>query len=133
MSRRSASLPSLMIGVAIGVTAWAIARRRASMALAAPRAETVLPGEHPPALSGDSSMQTMLTRTNETIRALSTAAQHGSNGLSAQVLRYVASARARVNVAIAEGQVAAAQTRRDLEARLAAAKVDPGSARTAFD
>ena len=133
MSRRSGSVPSLMIGVAIGVTAWAIARRRASMALAASPAEPRLAGGRTLAVSGDSAMQTMLTRTGETIRALSAVAQDGSNGLAAQLRRYATAARARVDVAIAEGQVAAAQTRRDLEARLAAAKVDPGSARTAFD
>jgi hypothetical protein len=49
-----------------------------------------------------------------------------------QLRRYVESARAQLDVAIAEGQVAAAQTRQELEARFAAAKNDPGSARSAF-
>lgn len=58
--------------------------------------------------------------------------QSGPAGILDKVRRYVESARAQLDVAIAEGQLTAAQTRQELEARFANAKNDPASARSAF-
>ena len=49
-----------------------------------------------------------------------------------QIQFYIATARAQVDTAIAEGQAEAARTRRELEDRFAQAKKDPESARSAF-
>jgi hypothetical protein len=112
-----------------------IYRRRASLqALAGPRIGAVLPtGSRALVASGGSTMQQMLVTTSGTIRALSTALiEGGPRGLAAQARRYAESVRAQLDAAIAEGQVTAAQTRQQLEERLAAAKRDPASARSAF-
>lgn len=78
-------------------------------------------------------MQNTSTAALDTLRSFSTALQQGGvNGLVEQGRRYLDSARRQLDVAIAEGQVAAAQTRQELEARFAAAKKDPGSASSAF-
>lgn len=74
----------------------------------------------------------MQSATSNMKRSLSAAMQGGPSGVAAHVQRYVQSARAQLDVAIAEGQAAAAQTRKDLEARFAAAKKDPASVRSAF-
>ena len=78
-------------------------------------------------------MQNMLTTTaSGAVRALSTAVELGPSGLAEQARRYVDLARTQLDVAIAEGKLAAEQRRKELEERLAAAKRDPASARSAF-
>lgn len=77
-------------------------------------------------------MQNILTVATGAVRTLSTALQGGPDGLVEQARHYVEAARTRINTAIAEGQATAVQTRQDLEARLAAAKADPASARSSF-
>lgn len=126
----------LLVGLAVGTAAVAAYRRRASLlALAAPRGNAVLPpAGRELALSGGVAMQNMLISTAAgTARVLSSAVQLGPSGIAEQARRYVQSARVQLDAAIAEGQATAAQTRRDLEARLAAAKADPASAKSAFN
>ena len=77
-------------------------------------------------------MQNLSTTAIDTMRTLSTALQRGPRDLIEQARRYVDSARAQLDAAIAEGQVAAAQTRKELEERFNAAKENPRSARSAF-
>jgi hypothetical protein len=68
-------------------------------------------------------------------RASSTAVQKAqgvfADGL-APIQRYIDSARAQLDVAIAEGQAQAARTRTELEARFEEAKRDPSRGRSAF-
>ncbi|MCA1599586.1 MAG: hypothetical protein LC769_11355, partial [Chloroflexi bacterium] len=52
--------------------------------------------------------------------------------LLAPIQRYIASTRAQLDVAIAEGQAQAARTRQDLEVRFEEAKKDPQRGRSAF-
>ena len=135
MSRRGINpAQGLMVGLAVG-TAVAIYRRRASLqSLSGPGHNGALPpGTRALTRSGGSAMQTLLVTAAGTMHALSTAVQGGPTGLVEQTRRYVESARAQLNVAIAEGQLAAAQTRKELEERFAAAKTNPASARSAFD
>lgn len=78
-------------------------------------------------------MQNVSTTALGAIHNISTTLQQqGPSGLVEQGRRYLDSARRQLDVAIAEGQLAAAQTRRELEERFAAAKKDPSSARSAF-
>jgi hypothetical protein len=77
-------------------------------------------------------MQTLSTTAIDTMRNLSLALQRGPDGFLAEARRYVDAARAQLDIAIAEGQVAAAQTRKELEERFNAAKENPRSARSAF-
>jgi hypothetical protein len=77
-------------------------------------------------------MHTLSTTAIETMRNLSLAMHRGPDGFLAEVRRYLDAARAQIDVAIAEGQVAAAQTRKELEERFNAAKENPRSARSAF-
>lgn len=103
-------------------------------ALSGPRDGAALPpGSRALVPGGGLAMQNMLIATTGALRTLSTAVQGGPNGLVEQARRYVESARAQLDAAIAEGQVVAAQTRQELEARFAAAKADPASARSAFN
>lgn len=125
----------ILLGLAIGATAAAIYQRRTLMqALTAPRSGAALPpGQRSPALLEGAAMQNVSTMALGTIRNLSmTLQQQGPSGLVGQGRRYLDSARKQLDIAIAEGQLAAAQTRRELEERFAAAKKDPGSARSAF-
>ena len=62
-----------------------------------------------------------------------TALQKGVGGIREGIQTYIASARAQLDLAIAEGQATAAQTRQELEQRFVEAKRDPQRARTAFD
>ena len=124
-----------LIGLALGAAAVAIYRQRANLqALAGPRIGAALPhGSRAPVPSGASTVQNMLSTTTGALRSVSTTVtERGVNGLTEQARRYVESARAQLDAAIAEGQLAAAQTRQELEARFAAAKSDPASARSAF-
>ena len=77
-------------------------------------------------------MHTLSTTAIETMRNLSLALQRRPDGFLAEARRYLEAARAQLDVAIAEGQVAAAQTRKELEERFNAAKENPRSARSAF-
>lgn len=135
MSRGS----SILIGLAIGAAAAAVYRRRElAQLLGSPRLVAALPpaGSSPAlsmSMSKGSPMQNVSIRALDTIRDISTTLQQeGPRGLVEQGRRYFESARKQLDVAIAEGQVAAAQTRQELEARFAAAKADPQSARSAF-
>jgi hypothetical protein len=77
-------------------------------------------------------MNTLSITAIETMRNLSLALQRRPDGFLVEVRRYLDAARAQLDVAIAEGQVAAAQTRKELEERFNAAKENPRSARSAF-
>jgi hypothetical protein len=77
-------------------------------------------------------MNTLSTTAIETMRNLSLALQRRPDGFLVEARRYLEAARAQLDVAIAEGQVAAAQTRKELEERFNAAKENPRSARSAF-
>jgi hypothetical protein len=76
--------------------------------------------------------KTLNTTAIDTMHNLSLALQRGPDGWLAEARRYIDAARAQLDVAIAEGQVAAAQTRKELEERFNAAKENPESARSAF-
>lgn len=67
-----------------------------------------------------------------TARSTTATVQRRANDLLATVKGYIASARAQLDLAIAEGKATAAQTRLDLEARFEQAKRDPDSAKKAF-
>jgi hypothetical protein len=128
-------MPTFMIGVAIGAAALAVYRRRSSLsAMLNSRGTLALPaGSRSLISSGESTVQNMLATTaSSAARAISTVAELGPSGLAEQARRYVEQARAQLDVAIAEGKAAAEQRRKELEGRLAAAKRDPASARTAF-
>lgn len=56
----------------------------------------------------------------------------GPSGVVARIQQSLASARAQLDTAIAEGQVAAEKRRTELEDRFATAKKDPTSAQAAF-
>ena len=60
------------------------------------------------------------------------ALQDGPHAVVDEVRRYVETARKQIDLAIAEGKVAAAQTRQELEARFAQAKENPGRGASAF-
>ena len=146
MSRRGSNpVSGLLIGLAIGAVVVAVYRRwAASQALLGPQSRAALPpgsrqsgaavppGSRLPARRGGVAMQTLSTTAIDTMRNLSLALQHGPDGFLAEARRYVDAARAQLDVAIAEGQVAAAQTRKELEERFNAAKENPQSARSAF-
>src|SRR5436309_11841898 len=136
MSRRGPNpVSGLLIGLAIGAVVVAVYRRwAASQALLGPQSRAALPpGSRLPARRGGVAMQkTLSTTAIDTMRNLSLALQHGPDGFLAEARRYVDAARAQLDVAIAQGQVAATQTRKELEARLNAAKENPRSARSAF-
>lgn len=68
----------------------------------------------------------------DSARSTTGTVQRRANDLLATVKGYIASARAQLDLAIAEGKATAAQTRLDLEARFEQAKRDPDSAKTAF-
>jgi hypothetical protein len=128
-------MPTILVGLAVGGAALAVYRRRSSLpALLNSRATLALPpGSRSLITSGGSTVQNMLATTaSGAARALSTVAELGPGGLAEQARRYVGQVRAQLDVAIAEGKVAAEQRRKELEERLAAAKRDPASARTAF-
>ena len=135
MSRRGSNpVSGLLIGLAIGAVVVAVYRRwAASQALLGPQSRAALPpGSRLPARRGGVAIQTLSTTAHDTMRNLSLALQHGPDGFLAEARRYVDAARAQLDVAIAEGQVAAAQTRKELEERFNAAKENPQSARSAF-
>jgi hypothetical protein len=135
MSRRGSNpVSGLLIGLAIGAVVVAVYRRwAASQALLGPQSRVALPpGSRLPARRGGVAMQTLSTTAIDTMRNLSLALHHGPDGFLAEARRYVDAARAQLDVAIAEGQVAAAQTRKELEERFNAAKENPQSARSAF-
>jgi hypothetical protein len=119
-----------LFGLAAGAVAYVAYRRRATLlAMIRPQETTALPaGGTAPVVRGNTAVQS----TNTTAGSGVASWQSGPAGIMDQIRRYVESARAQLDVAIAEGQVAAAQTRQELEARFAAAKNDPGSARSAF-
>jgi hypothetical protein len=132
MSRRSPLAP-ILIGVAIGATAAVIYNRRSLLAIAgAPGRPVLPPGSRALSPNGGLALQNVQNTATSVARSLSTALQGGPSGLIEQAQRYIQTARAQLDVAIAEGQVAAAQTRKELEERFAAAKTDPASARSAF-
>ena len=126
----SSTVPRILFGLAAGAVAYVAYRRRATLLAALrPQETTALPAAGTaPVVRGNTAVQT----TNTTSGSGVTSWQSGPAGIMDQIRRYVESARAQLDVAIAEGQVAAAQTRQELEARFAAAKNDPGSARSAF-
>jgi len=132
--QRSNSVSGLLIGLAIGAVVVAVYRRWAiSQALLGPQSAAALPPDSRlPARNGGAAMQTLSTTASDTMRNLSLALQRGPDGFLAEARRYVDAARAQLDIAIAEGQVAAAQTRKELEARFNAAKENPRSARSAF-
>ncbi len=128
-------VPTILIGLAVGAAALAVYRRRSSLpALLGPGGTLALPPTSRALISsGGSTVQNMLATTaSGAARAVSTVAELGPSGLAEQARRYVEQVRAQLDVAIAEGKVAAEQRRKELEERLAAAKRDPASARTAF-
>jgi hypothetical protein len=77
-------------------------------------------------------MQTLSTTAVNTMRHLSLTLQQRRRELLVEARRYVDAARAQFDVAIAEGRVAADQTRKELEERFNAAKENPRSGRSAF-
>ena len=150
--QKSSILPRILIGVAIGAAAFVLYNRRGIFAgvsgpqpgaqlppgsvgdtvvnadgTPVPRAETFQ--FNPPATGAASG-------TGASVTSASSAAVQKTQGtlahLLAPVQRYIASARAQLDVAIAEGQAQAARTRQDLEARFEDAKKDPARGRTAF-
>lgn len=132
-SGNSSPVPRILFGLAAGAVAYVVYRRRATLlATIRPHDATALPAAGgAPFVRGTTAVQTTNTTTGAGGRTMATL-QSGPSGILDQIRRYVASTRAQLDIAIAEGQVAAAETRRDLEARFATAKKDPSSARSAF-
>ncbi len=156
MSEQGAiTLPRLLIGLAIGAAAMALYNRRAALLHVSgmahdDRAHLALSDSGGLSVQDQSTQARVATTTDAyvihptgtpagTATAIEpkqtpvTALQKGVGGIREQIQRYIASARTQLDVAIAEGQATAAQTRQELEQRFVEAKRDPQRARTAFD
>ncbi len=158
MSERGAiTLPRILIGLAIGAAAAALYNRRAALLSVSgmargDRAELALSDRGGASVQDQSGQSRVTTATDayiihptgtttDTITATAlepkqtpiTALQKGVGGIREGIQNYIASARAQLDLAIAEGQATAAQTRQELEQRFVEAKRDPQRARTAFD
>jgi hypothetical protein len=149
--QKSSILPRILIGVAIGAAAFVLYNRRGIFAgVSGPQpgaqlppgsvGDTVVNADGTPApraetFQFDPSGTTTSTAGTSVTAASSTAVQKAQGTfahLLAPVQRYIASARAQLDVAIAEGQAQAARTRQDLEVRFEEAKKDPQRGRSAF-
>ena len=152
--QKSSALPRILIGVAIGAAAFVLYNRRGIFAgVSGPQpgaqlppsgvgatADTVVNADGTPVprtetFQFDSSGTTTFRASSRVTSASSTVVQKAQGTLApmmAPVQRYIASARAQLDVAIAEGQAQAARTRQDLEARFEEAKKDPARGRSAF-
>ncbi len=155
--QKSSLLPRILIGVALGAAAIIIYNRRGIFSgvsgpqpgaqlptstgdrivnadgTPVPRSETI--AFEPGGTGGGSSAGTGSTIGTSVAQASSTAvrkAQGLFGNLLAPIQRYIDSARAQLDVAIAEGQAQAARTRTELEARFEEAKKDPSRGRSAF-
>ena len=161
MSERGAiTLPRILIGLAIGAAAVAFYNRRAALLSVSgmargDRAELALSDRGGASVQDQSGQSRVATTTDAyvihptgttagttagtTTTALEpkqtpiTALQKRVGGIREGIQHYIDSARAQLDVAIAEGQATAAQTRQELEQRFVEAKRDPQRARTAFD
>lgn len=157
----SGFLPRILIGVAIGAVALVIYNRRGIFGgvsgpqlgaqlpegerianadgTPVPRSETIQFEPVAPRAAGASAGGAGSSRVTgisaSVTRASSTAVQKAqgvfADGL-VPIQRYIDSARAQLDVAIAEGQAQAARTRTELEARFEEAKRDPSRGRSAF-
>ncbi len=150
--QKSSVLPRILIGVAIGAAAFVLYNRRGIFAgVSGPQ-----PGAHlPPSSASDTVINadgTPVPRaetfqfnpsgtgaasgTGASVTSASSTAVQKAQGAFAHLLApiqsYIASARAQLDVAIAEGQAQAARTRQDLEVRFEEAKKDPQRGRSAF-
>ena len=149
--QKSSILPRILIGVAIGAAAFVLYNRRGIFAgVSGPQPgaqlppgsadDTVVNADGTPAPRAETfefnSSGTTTSRAGSSVTAASSTAVQKAQGtfahLLAPVQRYIASARAQLDVAIAEGQAQAARTRQDLEARFEEAKKDPARGRAAF-
>ncbi len=156
MSERGAiTLPRILIGLAIGAAAVALYNRRAALLSVSgmTRGDRAALSDSGGASVQDQSRQSRVTTTTDayvihptgtttdTVAATAleprqtpiTALQKSVGGIREGIQNYIASARAQLDLAIAEGQATAAQTRVELEQRFVEAKRDPQRARTAFD
>ncbi len=147
--QKSSILPRILIGVAIGAAAFVLYNRRGIFAgVSGPQpgaqlprgsvgdtADTVINADGTPAPRAET-FQFDSSGTGTSVTSTSSTAVQKAQGtfahLLAPVQRYIASARAQLDVAIAEGQAQAARTRQDLEARFEEAKKDPQRGRSAF-
>lgn len=149
--QKSSILPRILIGVAIGAAAFVLYNRRGIFAgVSGPQPGAQLP----PGSMGDTVVNadgtpapraetfqfdpsgTTTSRSGTSVTSASSTAVQKAQGTFAHLLtpvqRYIASARAQLDVAIAEGQAQAARTRQDLEVRFEEAKKDPQRGRSAF-
>ncbi len=149
--QKSSILPRILIGVAIGAAAFVLYNRRGIFAgVSGPQpgaqlppgsvGDTVVNADGTPAPRAETFQfdpsGTTTSRAGTSVTAASSTAVQKAQGtfahLLAPVQRYIASARAQLDVAIAEGQAQAARTRQDLEVRFEEAKKDPQRGRSAF-
>jgi len=149
--QKSSILPRILIGVAIGAAAFVLYNRRGIFAgVSGPQpggqlppssaSDTVVNADGTPAPRAETFQfdppGTTTSGAGKSVTAASSTAVQKAQGafahLLAPVQRYIASARAQLDVAIAEGQAQAARTRQDLEARFEEVKKDPQRGRSAF-
>ena len=152
--QKSSVLPRILIGVAIGAAAFVLYNRRGIFAgVSGPQpgaqlppggagdtADTVVNADGTPVPRAETFQfnpsGTGAAWTGASVTPASSTAVQKAQGAFAHLLapiqRYIASTRAQLDVAIAEGQAQAARTRQDLEARFEEAKKDPQRGRSAF-
>jgi len=149
--QKSSILPRILIGVAIGAAALVLYNRRGIFAgVSGPQPGAQLPpgSVDDTVINADGTVApraetfqfdpagTTTFRSGTSVTSASSTAVQKAQGtfahLLAPVQRYITSARAQLDVAIAEGQAQAARTRQDLEVRFEEAKKDPQRGRSAF-
>jgi len=125
------TLSRLVLGFAVGAAASLLYSRRMELrAMLRPRPEQ-------PALPLDTAtiVSDGAARTAVQVREVESTAMQTTSGAPSIITRIqqsLASARAQLDAAIAEGQIAAEKRRAELEDRFATAKKDPAVARESF-
>ena len=160
--QQSSVLPRILIGAAIGAVALIVYNRRVILAAVSgsgpeaprpgaplppggrvvnadgtpvPQSETIQFDHSGTGTAGGSGGGLGATVGASVAHASSTAVQTAQGAFSklmAPIQRYIDSAKAQLDVAIAEGQAQAQRTRVDLEARFEESKKDPSRGRSAF-